>query len=128
MIQQVTCGIKISVETKFEQTINKDLHISFAFIYKITIENLSNDIVQLKSRFWEIKDSLNDSKIVSGEGVVGHQPILKPGKSHSYFSGCLLSSTFGSMKGYYNMLNYTTSKPFKVYIPNFKLFTPFSVN
>ena len=128
MVQQVTSGIKISVETNFEGTFYKNYKIHFAFGYRVIIENQSKDSVQLTSRFWKIKDALNDTEIVEGEGVVGKKPVLRPGESHSYSSGCLLSSPFGSMNGYYNMVNFTSTKKFKVIIPSFKLSAPFAIN
>ncbi len=128
MVQQVTSGIKISVETNFEGTFYKNYKIHFAFGYRVTIENQSKDSVQLTSRFWKIKDALNSTEIVEGEGVVGKKPVLRPGESHTYSSGCLLSSPFGSMDGYYNMINFTSTKKFKVIIPSFKLSAPFAIN
>ncbi|MFC5046860.1 Co2+/Mg2+ efflux protein ApaG [Aquimarina hainanensis] len=128
MIQQVTRGIRISVKTTFEGTFYKNYKIHFAFGYQITIENQSKDSVQLTSRFWEIKDSLNNTEIVEGEGVIGKKPVLKPGESHTYKSGCLLSSPFGAMSGYYNMVNFTSTRKFKVTIPPFKLSAPFALN
>ena len=128
MVQKVTCGIKISVETHFEGTFYKNYKIHFAFGYNVTIENQSKDSVQLTSRFWNIKDALKDTEIVQGEGVIGKKPVLKPGETHTYSSGCLLSSPFGAMSGYYNMVNFTTSKKFKVSIPTFKLSAPFALN
>lgn len=128
MIQQVTRGIKISIETNFEGTFYKNYRIHFAFGYKITIENQSKDSVQLTSRFWKIKDSLNRTEIVEGEGVIGKKPVLKPGESHSYKSGCLLTSPFGAMSGFYNMVNFTSTRKFKVAIPSFKLSAPFALN
>ncbi len=128
MVQQVTSGIKISVETNFEGTFYKNYKIHFAFGYRVTIENQSKDSVQLTSRFWKINDALNNTEIVEGEGVVGKKPVLRPGESHTYSSGCLLSSPFGSMNGYFNMVNFTSTKKFKVIIPSFKLSAPFAIN
>lgn len=128
MIQQVTSGIKISVETNFEGSFYKNYKIHFAFGYRITIENQSKDSVQLTSRFWKIKDALNKMEIVQGEGVIGKKPVLKPGETHTYNSGCLLTSPFGAMSGYYNMINFTSTKKFKVSIPSFKLSAPFALN
>lgn len=128
MVQQITRGIKISVDTTFEGTFFKNYKIHFAFGYRITIENQSKDSVQLTSRFWEIKDALSNTEIVQGEGVIGKKPVLKPGESHTYSSGCLLGSPFGSMKGYYSMINFTSTKKFKVLIPPFKLSAPFALN
>lgn len=128
MVQQVTKGIKISVETNFEGTFYKNYQIQFAYGYKVTIENKSKDSVQLTARHWVIQDALNNVEIVSGEGVIGKKPVLKPGESHTYTSGCLLTSPFGSMSGHYNMVNFTTTKKFQVAIPRFKLSAPFALN
>ena len=128
MIQQITRGIKISIETNFEGTFFKNYRIHFAFGYKVTIENQSKDSVQLTSRFWKIKDALNKTEIVEGEGVIGKKPVLKPGDSHTYKSGCLLTSPFGAMSGFYGMVNFTSTRKFKVVIPSFKLSAPFALN
>lgn len=128
MVQQVTSGIKISVDTTFEGTFYKNYKVHFAFGYKVTIENQGKDAVQLNSRHWKIYDALNNIEIVEGEGVIGKKPVLQPGESHTYNSGCLLTSPFGAMKGYYNMVNFTTTNNFKVYIPAFKLSAPFALN
>ncbi|MEY8847854.1 Co2+/Mg2+ efflux protein ApaG [Psychroserpens sp. XS_ASV72] len=128
MVQQVTCGIKISVETTFEGTFYKNYKVHFAFGYKVTIENQSKDSVQLNSRYWKILDALNNVDIVEGEGVIGKKPVIKPGESHTYNSGCLLTSPFGAMQGHYNMVNFTNTNKFKVAIPSFKLSAPFALN
>lgn len=128
MVSQITRGIKISVSTSFEGTYFKNYKIHFAFSYEITIENHSKDSVQLNSRHWEIFDSLNNIEIVDGEGVIGKKPVLKPGEKHTYSSGCLLSSPHGAMRGHFNMVNFTTTKSFKVIVPTFKLNAPFALN
>lgn len=128
MVTQITRGIKISVLTGFEGTYFKNHKIHFAFSYEITIENHSKDSVQLNSRHWEILDALNNLEIVDGEGVVGKKPVLKPGEKHTYTSGYLLSSPFGAMSGFFNMINFTTTKAFKVIVPSFKLSAPFALN
>ena len=128
MVQQVTKGIKISVETSFEGTFYKNYKVQFAFGYKVTIENQSKDSVQLNSRHWRILEALNNIEIIEGEGVIGKKPVLKPGESHTYNSGCLITSPFGAMSGYYNMVNFATTKNFRVEIPSFKLSAPFALN
>ncbi len=128
MVTQITRGIKISVNTSFEGTYFKNYKLHFAFSYEITIENHCKDCVQLNTRHWEILDSLNATEIVDGEGVIGKKPVLKPGETHTYNSGCLLSSPFGAMSGYFSMINFTTTKIFKVVVPNFKLSAPFALN
>jgi len=128
MVTQVTSGIKISVKTNFEGTFFKNYKVHFAFGYEVTIENQSKLAVQLHSRFWEIHDALNNIETVEGDGVIGQQPVIYPGSKHTYSSGCLLSSPFGTMKGYYNMIGLDNGKEFKVQIPKFELTTPFAIN
>ena len=128
MVTQITRGIKISVKTNFEGTYFKNHKLHFAFSYEIIIENHSKDSVQLTTRHWEILDSLNEIEIVDGEGVIGKKPVIKPGETHNYSSGCLLCSPHGSMHGYFNMINFTTAKSFKVFVPIFKLNAPFALN
>jgi ApaG protein len=128
MVQQVTCGIKISVETTYEGSFYKNYKIQYAFGYTVTIENQSKDTVQLNARHWEILDALNNVEVVSGEGVIGKKPVLQPGESYTYTSGCLLTSPFGAMQGHYNMVNFTTTKNFQVTIPTFKLSASFAIN
>lgn len=128
MVSQITRGIKISVVTSFEGTYFKNFKLHFAFSYHITIENHSKDSVQLMSRHWDIFDSLNEKEVVAGEGVIGKKPVLKPGESHVYSSGCLLSSPIGAMKGHFNMINFTTTRNFRVIVPTFRLSAPFALN
>lgn len=125
---EVTQGIKVSVKTRFEgKVVDQGLPCN-AFSYLVKIENNSEYVVQLKKRYWAIKDSLNETEFVYGDGVVGKRPVLKPGESHVYSSGCLLKGDFGEMGGYYEMVNFSTTEIFKVIIPNFKLVAPQGVN
>ena len=121
MVQQVTNGIKISVSTNFEGTSYRNYRLYYAFSYQVTIENQSNETVQLLERHWNIYDSLNNTETVEGSGVIGKKPILKPSEKHTYQSNCFLTSPIGAMSGYYNMVNFSTSKAFKVHIPTFQL-------
>jgi ApaG protein len=128
MVQQVTKGIKLSITTKFEGNRCQNSKVYYAFSYSITIENQSSDTVQLLSRRWNIFDSLNDLEMIEGEGVVGKKPILKPKQTYTYSSHCFLASPIGAMNGHYNMINFTTSKNFKVGIPTFQLMLPSTFN
>jgi ApaG protein len=128
MVSQVTQGIKVSVNTNFEGVFFKNYKVHYAFSYQITIDNHSKDSVQLLQRHWEIFDALNDKEIVDGEGVIGKKPILKSGESFTYSSGCLLVSPFGTMKGHFVMVNYTTTQNFKVNVPAFRLGAPYALN
>lgn len=128
MVIQITRGIKISVSTTFEGTFYKNHKMHFAFSYHISIENHSKDSVQLLSRHWDIYDALNALEMVDGEGVIGQKPVIKPGENYQYSSGCLLCSPHGSMSGHFNMVNFTTTKSFKVIVPAFTLNAPFALN
>lgn len=128
MITRVTKGIKISVKTTFEGMFFKNASRCFAFEYRINIENQSKDTVQLISRHWKILDALNNPESVNGEGVIGKKPVIQPGESHTYTSGCILAGPIGAMKGHYSMVNLTTARRFRVHIPVFKLQAAFVLN
>ena len=128
MIQQVTKGIRISVETRYEGSFLKNSIPNHAFRYLITIENQSKDVVQLIKRHWKIMESTKSTQIVDGPGVVGKKPIMKSGQMVQYESGCILNSPTGAMKGFYTMINHSSAKEFEVEVPVFQLDTPFSLN
>ena len=128
VIQQITRGIKISVESKFEGSFLKDQILHHAFMYHITIENQSKDVVQLLTRHWKILESVSRPQYVNGNGVVGKKPVIKPGESHTYQSGSLITSPIGSMTGTYIMINFSTAKKFNVDVPSFKLSVPYILN
>lgn len=128
MVEQITQGIKISVETKFNGTSYRNHRLYYVFAYFITIENNSTKTVELTHRFWKIFDSLNKTEIVEGEGVVGQTPKLKPNDVYSYSSGCFLESTMGAMKGFYRMQNIHNNEVLKIKIPTFQLTTPITLN
>ena len=128
MITQITKGIKVSIRTTFEGTFFKNYKMHYAFGYTITIENQGKETVQLVSRHWDVLDSLKEIETIDGEGVIGKKPVIKPGKSHTYSSGCLLTSPVGAMKGYYVMVNLSSSESIEVEVPTFKLAAPFVLN
>ena len=128
MIHQVTKGIKISVNTKYKGIHQRNSKVYHVFSYVIRIENTSTETVKLTDRFWKIYDTLNNIEIVSGEGVVGQTPVLKPEETYTYNSGCFLESNIGAMKGFYTMINLNTFEQFKVIIPTFQLANPLLSN
>ncbi len=128
MTYEVTQGIKVSVKARFEgKVVNQGMTCN-AFSYLVKIENKSEDTVQLKKRYWAIKDALKETEYVYGDGVVGKKPVLKPGETHMYNSSCILVGDFGEMGGYYEMVNFKTTELIQVTIPNFKLVTPQGAN
>ncbi len=128
MVSQVTQGVKVSVITSFEGIYFKNQKIHYAFTYKITIVNQSKDTVQLLTRHWEIFDALSYKETVDGEGVVGQKPVMKSGETYTYTSGCLLVAPLGTMKGFFTMINFTTSRKFDVEIPAFGLGASYILN
>jgi len=128
MITLVTNGIKVTVQTSFEGTFFKNYKMHYAFGYTITIENQTKEPVQLISRHWDVLDSLKEMESIDGEGVIGKKPVIQPGRSHTYSSGTLLASPIGAMKGYYEMVNLSTTETFEAEVPTFKFAAPFALN
>lgn len=128
MITHSTSDVIISVENEYQSEYSNPENMHFMFAYRITIENNSDYTIQLMSRHWDIYDSIGDVKIVDGEGVVGLQPILAPGESHQYVSGCNLKSEIGYMQGYYTMKREVDDHLFNVDIPRFNLIATFKLN
>ncbi|MGY4383355.1 ApaG protein [Pedobacter sp. UYP24] len=128
MVTAITQGVKISVETSYQEDQSNPANDYFMFAYRITIENLTDYAIQLKRRQWFIFDSSGAQREVEGEGVVGLQPILNPGETHSYVSGCQLSTEMGTMSGNYLMQRLADNDTFTVNIPEFELIVPYRLN
>ena len=128
MLQLLTSGIRVSAKGFFEGTYFKNYILNYSYAYHVNIENEGKEAVQLQSRHWVIIDSLRPQTIIDGEGVVGKKPVIYPGKTFSYKSGSLISSSVGAMIGHYNFINLATAKKFKAYIPKFKLSPAFALN
>lgn len=97
------------------------------FAYHIRIRNEGSEAVQLVSRHWYITDSTGRVEEVRGPGVVGEQPMLKPGDHFDYTSGCPLPTPMGTMHGTYQMVN-DRGERFDANIAPFTLAEPLSVN
>lgn len=124
----ITSGVRISVSTQFRSDLSDPLNSRFFFNYRISVENQNPFPVKLIHRDWYIFDSLNEADFVSGEGVVGEQPIIESDRKFSYISGCELNSEIGQMKGFYTFKNLLTEELFQVHIPQFDLFYPPKLN
>ena len=119
----ITHGITVRVAVNF---LPEQSHIEagkWFWVYHIRIENGSADTVQLVSRHWRITDGRGMINLVDGDGVVGEQPVLRPGQSHDYVSGCPLTTAHGSMEGHY-IFRSTSGKVLEVAIPFFPLAAP----
>ncbi|RNL50647.1 Co2+/Mg2+ efflux protein ApaG [Pedobacter jejuensis] len=128
MVTAITDGVKVSVETIYQPEYSNPANEHFMFAYRIEISNLSDYQVQLMRRQWVIFDSNSSRREVDGEGVVGVQPIINPGESHVYVSGCNLKTDIGSMKGTYLMKRLVDEGEFEVDIPEFQLIAPYKLN
>ncbi|TAF34429.1 MAG: Co2+/Mg2+ efflux protein ApaG [Cytophagales bacterium] len=124
----ITDGVKVSVQSEFQDEYSKISKQNFVFTYRVTIENQSNYTIKLLRRHWFIYDSLGQASEVEGEGVIGLQPVLAMGEAHEYTSGCHLHSTMGKMKGTYLMERLIDGALFTVTIPEFTLIAPFQLN
>jgi ApaG protein len=123
MYQATTRAIRVTVEPTFldaESSPDKD---QYFWAYRIEIANLGKEVVQLRTRHWRITDANGRTEEVNGAGVVGKQPVLKPGETFSYTSGCPLSTASGIMAGTYRMQN-DKGESFFVEIPAFSLDLP----
>lgn len=128
MITLITSGVQITVSTKFRSDLSDLIGANFFFNYQIEIENTNDFQIQLISREWYIFDSLNEARYVSGDGVIGEQPVLQPGEKYVYTSGCDLGSDIGMMKGFYTFKNLLDEDVFQVFVPTFKLEHPGKLN
>lgn len=128
MVTAITSGIKISVVTIYQEEYSNPDKEHYMFAYQINIENMTNYSIQLMRRQWFIFDSNGTRREVEGEGVVGLQPIIEPGESYGYVSGCNLSSDIGTMSGNYQMYRHADGMHFLVDIPEFELIVPYRLN
>jgi len=112
----------ISAQTQFVPQQSDSNKNRFVFAYTITINNQSKQSCQLLSRHWVIQDANRKVEEVYGEGVIGEQPIIKPGESYQYTSGAVLETEMGTMEGRYFMVS--SKKEFEITIPKFVLSVP----
>ena len=127
MYSKTTKKINITVKPYYleDQSEPDDQH--FVWAYKITINNMGKEKVQLVNRYWKIVDANGITQEVRGKGVVGEQPILNPGEIYEYTSGTPLSTSSGFMEGHYEMESSNGNK-FEVLIPQFSLDNPFEIS
>ncbi|MCH2084705.1 MAG: Co2+/Mg2+ efflux protein ApaG [Saprospiraceae bacterium] len=124
----ITKDIRISVETFYKPEYSNPIEGKYIFAYRVLIENIGSETVQLLRRHWIISDSTGVIREVEGEGVIGQKPVLNPGESHQYISWSNLSSELGTMHGTYLMKKLVNHAEFKVDIPRFSLLAPYKLN
>lgn len=128
MVTEITNGVKVSVETLYRGDQSNPELFHHVFSYQVRIENRSDQTVQLLRRHWFIYDSNLTIREIEGEGVVGEQPVLEPGQSHTYTSGCNFHTDMGKMHGTYQMMRLTDDTLFDVIIPEFVMIVPYRLN
>lgn len=116
-----TEDVIVSVQTAYLNAQSNPSLDHYMFAYRIRITNESTQVVQLLRRQWFITDAYGRKRKVEGDGVIGQQPVLAPGQSHEYISGCDFKSPIGQMRGYYYMIREGETKEFRVRIPTFTM-------
>ena len=123
MYTQSTEGVRVTVTPIYlaaQSSPSQDLYV---WAYKVQIENESEVAVQLRYRHWQITNAVGVVERVDGPGVVGEQPLIKPGHSFEYTSGCPLTTPSGVMVGTYDMET-ADGRMLEVAIPAFSLDSP----
>lgn len=123
MYSAMSHSIRIQVEPTYLEDQSEPEQDYYVWAYHIVIENRSERTVQLRSRHWKITDASGHLHEVRGPGVVGEQPVLKPGECFEYTSGTPLATPFGIMFGTYQMET-ERGETFIVDIPAFSLDCP----
>ena len=119
----ITRGIAVSVEPSYLEARSSPGSSQYFWAYRVIIENQGRETVQLLNRHWMITNARGELTEVKGAGVVGEQPVLKPGESYEYTSGAPLNTPSGMMGGTYQMES-ESGEQFNVEIPTFSLDRP----
>jgi ApaG protein len=123
MYSETTRSIKVTVEPFYLEDQSSPVENHYVWAYHVRIENGGRETVQLRSRYWKITDNRGHVQEVRGPGVVGEQPVLRPGESFEYTSGTPLPTPSGIMVGSYRMET-NGGESFAVHVPAFSLDSP----
>jgi ApaG protein len=123
MYEAVTKGIRVRVKPEYLEEESTPADSRYVWAYTIDIINEGSETVQLKTRHWRITDASGRTEEVRGPGVVGETPVLEPGESFQYTSGCPLTTPSGIMVGTYQMTTQAGGR-IDVAIPAFSLDSP----
>lgn len=121
--EATTRNVRVRVQAQYDPSRSSPNQSQWFFLYTVSIKNEGPETVQLISRHWIITDAMGKIEEVKGPGVVGNQPVLVPGQSFEYTSGCPLTTPFGSMHGTYQMVGRSDEK-FDIEIAPFTLMEP----
>jgi ApaG protein len=123
MYHQITQGIRVTVMPVYIDERSDPEQNRYFWAYRVVIFNDGKRSIQVVSRHWIITDANGRTEEVRGRGVVGEQPILRPGDSFEYTSGCPLTTSSGFMRGTYTVVD-EGGEEFKIAIPLFPLDLP----
>jgi ApaG protein len=124
MYERETRSIHVAVKPAYLDDQSDPEDRRYVWSYTVTIENRGTEPVQLISRYWNITDGAGQMKEISGPGVVGAQPVIAPGETFEYTSGCPLPTSSGLMSGRYQM-QAASGEAFEAEIPAFLLESPY---
>jgi ApaG protein len=127
MSDTTTRGIRVQVESFYDEDRSSPPESYYFFAYQVRISNVGTEKAQLISREWIITDANGEAQRVQGPGVVGEQPTLAPGDVFEYTSFCPLSTAVGTMHGTYHMV-LPGGESFEAEIAPFSLAVPHAVN
>jgi ApaG protein len=127
MSDTTTRGIRVQVQSFYDEESSSPPDSYYLFAYQVTISNGGREAAQLVSREWIITDGNGETQRVQGPGVVGEQPVLAPGEEFEYTSFCPLPTPVGSMHGSYRMV-LPDGESFEAEIAPFSLAAPHAVN
>jgi len=125
--EAVTNSVRVEVESQYAPEHSQPFESEWFFHYTVRISNEGRETVQLVSRHWIITDATGHVEEVRGTGVVGEQPVLRPGETFQYTSGCPLKTKTGVMRGTYQMVTADGDR-FDVQIAPFALHEPYTVH
>ena len=125
--EAVTNNVRVEVESRYAAEQSQPFQSHWFFHYTVRITNEGEETVQLISRHWIITDATGHTEEVRGSGVVGEQPVLGPGESFQYTSGCPLKTSGGLMRGTYQMVT-EDGDHFDVEIAPFQLHEPYTIH
>jgi ApaG protein len=127
MSDTTTRGIRVQVQSYYDEERSSPQESYYFFAYRVRISNVGGETAQLLSREWIITDGNGDTQRVQGPGVVGEQPVLAPGEEFEYTSFCPLPTPVGAMHGSY-LMALPNGERFEAEVAPFSLAVPHAVN
>ena len=131
MTSQTTQSITVSAQSYYQPTYSDPTQHKYVYAYRIRIQNEGEETVQLISRAWEVTAGTGERRLIEGEGVVGQQPVIRPGDYHEYTSWVQFDTPIGQMQGSYVMRragSYGEAGLFQVEVPRFLHLAPSVLN